>query len=317
MSSISISPAISTDRLFQFDVLAPKNSTTIATQRFAIYFLSALAAAGGIALIALAATGLIPPPLAVLSLPLFTLSVLLFMTAREMHDYDNPKELQGIIEKAKKQPIEKLVREHGLENLSQYQIIPEERIQEYETIQQTLAQARDLFRREHDALDQKYKGRKEALLSELHTIEWEIRASSDQEFKSACEELRAQAGCPRREKFDSVPFWVSRKMHEKYRQITANANVQFSLVEQLRNQARTNSICREQQGLYEEEIRQLVKEHQMRIQAIKFRRPGFVLPEGPAPVIPQPIRFRSVEELTASVEKRIALVRSLIQQPAQ
>jgi hypothetical protein len=98
--------------------------TTVKVQRAALYVLSTAIAASAAALVAASVTGVVTWPFALISIPLIAASIGLIRYARSFKDYEDPKELQGMRNKALRDSFSQVLKEHGFEKIQKYQILP-------------------------------------------------------------------------------------------------------------------------------------------------------------------------------------------------
>lgn len=216
---------------------------------------------------------------------------------RGIHDYNNPKELRQITEKAESQSMEQLVREHGLKNLKKYQIVSEDRLFEYET------QRSDRLIQK-SPLRENFKVRTATLLHELRSIEWKIKHRTHDEYQLARNELYAQNGLSPSEQFGfSDPHWMRRELSEKSKQIQQRAFADLEQVHALRKEVKKHTGYKELQRSYEKEMREWKRVH-----APKITFSSLFEADPNSAVLTDDLHYFTIDE-------RIALVRSLIQLP--
>ncbi len=97
--------------------------TAAKTKRVALYIFAAVCVIGGVALIGLSVTGVIPAPYGYLAVPLFLLAITSVCVASQILDYEDPVELQAMKDEAPYLTYPQLVYKHGLANIERYDII--------------------------------------------------------------------------------------------------------------------------------------------------------------------------------------------------
>ena len=106
-------------------------------KKVALYALAGLAAATGCALTALGIVNIAICPFPLLSIPVFTVAAsffigsgVLFHMAWKIKDYDNPREVEKMQQQALSLPFAELVKEHGLDRIQKFALVPQNVLQE-------------------------------------------------------------------------------------------------------------------------------------------------------------------------------------------
>ena len=102
----------------------PADYTAAKIQKISLYIFAAICVLGGVALIGLSVTGIIPGPCVYLSIPLFCLAIASVCVAMQILDYEDPVELDAMRCEAPLLTYRQLRSKHGLQNVLNHDILP-------------------------------------------------------------------------------------------------------------------------------------------------------------------------------------------------
>ncbi len=111
--------------------------TDVKIKKIALYAISSLLIGGAFAIVGVSVAGCITWPLAFTAIAPLALGMILISYASDLKDYEDPKELEKMRQKALHDPFSKIFKEHSLEKVRTYQIVSpsllqQKFLQEYE-----------------------------------------------------------------------------------------------------------------------------------------------------------------------------------------